>query len=80
MDTVLISEEIVRKKLENLKIDKSPGPDLIHPRILKELSDVVALPLSIIFNSSVHNGILPNIWKCANVTAIYKKRRPKVCW
>jgi hypothetical protein len=42
-----ISAETIKKKLDNLKIDKSPGPDNIHPRILRELSNILSEPLSI---------------------------------
>ena len=40
----------MKKKLKGLKIDKSPGSDGMHPRILKELSDTIASPLCILFN------------------------------
>ena len=36
MDNFVINEEDVLLKLNNLKIDKSPGIDNIHPRVLKE--------------------------------------------
>lgn len=69
LNEVIITEDIV-KKLETLKIDRSPGPDSIHPRNLKELSDIIALPLCIIFNSYISSSVLPDIWKCTNVTAL----------
>ena len=34
--TVTVTEDDIYKKLIQLKIDKSPGPDLIHPRVLYE--------------------------------------------
>ena len=38
LDNVNITVEEVRKKLSSLKVAKSPGPDGIHPRVLRELS------------------------------------------
>ena len=54
-----ISEEIILKKLTKLKISKSPGPDGIHPRVLKELKLVIARALTIIFRTSLRTGKLP---------------------
>ncbi|KAK4810716.1 hypothetical protein QYF61_007690 [Mycteria americana] len=49
------------------------GPDGIHPRVLKELADVMAGPLSIIYQRSWESGEVPADWKTANVIPIYKK-------
>uniref|UniRef100_A0A8B9T7L1 Reverse transcriptase domain-containing protein n=1 Tax=Anas platyrhynchos TaxID=8839 RepID=A0A8B9T7L1_ANAPL len=49
------------------------GPDGIHPRVLKELADVIAEPLSIIFQRSWESGEVPVDWKLANVVPIFKK-------
>lgn len=53
------TEEEVRTRLKNLKTTKSPGPDQIHLKILKELADQLASPLTLIFNLSVWSGKLP---------------------
>ena len=49
------------------------GPDGLHLRVLRELVDVVAKPLSIIFQQSWLTGDVPLDWKLANVMPIFKK-------
>ena len=68
-----ITEDKLLKKLQELKISKSAGPDGVHPRILNELQVVIAKPLTMIFCTSVNTGTLPQAWKEANISAIFKK-------
>jgi len=49
------------------------GPDGLHPRVMRELVDVVAKPLSIILWQSWLTGDVPADWRLANVTPIFKK-------
>ena len=73
LDQCKITISDVRRKLQKLNISKSPGPDGIHPRVLKEMSEVLAQPLQILFQNSFNTGTLPEEWKNANITALYKK-------
>ena len=70
---LIITEEAVRAKLSNLNPNKSPGPDKLYPRILKELCNELAKPLTYFFNLSIEKGELPEEWKLAEVTAVFKK-------
>ena len=68
-----IQKETVRDLLLQLDCHKSMGPDEIHPRVLRELTEVIAEPLSIIWQHSLLTGEVPEDWRLASVTPIYKK-------
>ncbi|KFO70702.1 hypothetical protein N303_03709, partial [Cuculus canorus] len=68
-----VEEDQVHDHLRNLNIYKSMGLDGIHPRVLKELADVLSKPLSVIFQRSWLTGEVPLDWRLADVVPIYKK-------
>jgi len=49
------------------------GPDGMHPRVLREMADVIAEPLSIISERSWRTGEVPEDWGKANVIPNFKK-------
>ncbi|GCB73634.1 hypothetical protein scyTo_0002714 [Scyliorhinus torazame] len=59
--------------LKNIKVDRSPGPDGIYPRILKEAREEIAEALTEIFGSSLSSGDVPEDWRIANVVPLFKK-------
>ena len=73
LNTCVFRESDVLLAINNLKTNKTPGPDKISPRILKEVKDEIANALTILFNKSLITGKVPDEWKLANVTPIFKK-------
>ena len=71
---LILSEDMVREKIKQLDLNKSYGPDEMHPRMLIELVDHFAEPLAIIMNKTLSEGVLPADWKLAFVTPIYKNK------
>ena len=70
-----IQLETVRELLLHLNCHKSMGPDRLHPKVLRELVGVIAEPLSAIYQRSWMSGEVPEDWRLASVTPIFKKSR-----
>ena len=68
-----IDEELVRRKLDHLRSDKAAGADNISPRILVELKEEITVPVTLIMKRSLESSLVPDDWKAAYVTPVYKK-------
>ena len=73
MPNINITVNGVSKQLSKLNPGKAAGPDNFTSRILKELHSEVAPMLSDIFNSSLREGKVPDDWRNASVSPVYKK-------
>ena len=70
---IVITPLAVQNILKGLNPNKAQGPDGIPPRVLKEIYKEIATPLCHLFNKTLQAGTLPDDWKTAEVTAIFKK-------
>ncbi len=69
--------EAIEKVVLKLKTNKSPGPDGFHPMLLKNTAAAISKPLEILFNKSLETGTIPDEWKSARISAIYKNKGSK---
>ena len=69
---ISVSPSIVCEKLSKLQANKACGPDGFHVNVLKNVLDF-DVPLSILFQHSLTSGLVPQDWKDANITPLFKK-------
>ena len=72
MEDITFSVGGIHSLLRKIDVSKAKGPDNISPKILKELADVIAPILAIIFQVSYNSGQVPSLWKTANVVPVFK--------
>ena len=72
LNQITITREEVMKAIDDLSPNKTPGPDQIYSRTLKECKTEIATILTNLFNDSLDNGIVPDSWKEGNITPIFK--------
>ena len=73
MPDISIAAEGIDKLLKGLSPHKAAGPDKFKPIVLQTLHKELAPILQLIFQRSIDTGKIPDIWKEANVSPIYKK-------
>ena len=71
-------EEIV-DIISSFGAGKASGPFSIPTNLLKEFSQYLSIPISIIINKSLQEGVFPQSLKTALVCAIYKKNDKTKC-
>ena len=72
LNIISITEVNICKAIDRIKPTKSQGPDNIHPMLIKEFKNSLLSPLKLIFEKSIQEANIPEIWKLAHVTAIFK--------
>ena len=73
LDDLTLTPQEVEKKLRGLRPTASPGPDGVHPRVLREVAAPLSTPLSKIFQKLFESGTVPVSWKEGEVVPIFKK-------
>lgn len=79
LDSFSISPEVLQKKFHDLNPGKPGGLDGWPPIFLKNISDLITIPLSKLFQKSLDEGMVPSQWLEACITAIHKKEEKDLC-
>ena len=77
VNELTVSSDRVCKLLHDININKAMGPDLIPNIVLNSCANELSSGLATIFSKSLVPGYLPNDWRDANVTPIYKQDCPR---
>ena len=56
---VNVTQDDILLALKSLNINKSTGPDGVHPRVLKECAEELAYPLKRLFDRTMREGRIP---------------------
>ena len=73
MGDITVDPKGVAKLLDGLHVHKAPGPVGLNARVLKECSNEISPILALIFNESLARGDVPDEWRQANVSPVFKK-------
>jgi len=70
---IVFTPNAVEQKLRKLKVTSSVGPDGLQALLLKNLAHEFAWPLCVLFAISFDLSSLPDIWRVALFSPIFKK-------
>ena len=73
INKITFTEDIVLKKLKLLKVDKGCGPDNIPPIFLFNCASALVVPITMIFNTSIEQGVFPDLLKETRIVPVHKK-------
>ena len=73
LSNIIINEQEIKDIIDTLDTNKAPGPDLISNKMIKNVSGAIVIPLCIIFNRSLFEGIFPDIWEWSNLVPLFEK-------
>ena len=70
---ITITQEGVQTLLCQLNPHRATGPDQVSPKLLKETGKQISPALTLVFQASINQGKVPEEWKSANITQLFKK-------
>ena len=78
LNTISFKDSDITSIKKSLKPTKAHGADNISIHMIQLCDDYITLPLTLIFKSSLRNGIFPATWKIANIIPVHTKEENNV--
>ena len=75
-EKIILENHEVAQMLKSCKKTNSRVPGDIYPTLVTELSDILAIPLTVIFNRTLAGEEWPELWKRETVVVIPKTKIP----
>jgi len=72
ISSISFTIEEVYDALVTLDPTKSPGIDIISPKILQTCASILCHPLHHLFSMSLHRACIPSSWKFHKIVPIFK--------
>ena len=73
LNDIDIHEDLVLQTIKSTKSSFGVGPDLVSTHMLKEASNHIVLPLTLLFRQCIKAGVVPKAFREASVSPIPKK-------
>ena len=74
LESVCFDEVNIISAIKKLKNNFTCGPDGIPPMFFKQLKEVLAFPLTVVYRQLLSVSYVPDIWKQAIIIPVHKKR------
>lgn len=78
LTSVVVDYTVIAKYVKSkFRLSAIAGPDKLPAFFFRYFADELVGPLCLMYDFSLHYGIVPEAWKSSNVTVLYKKRGAK---
>lgn len=74
-----ITPEEITKTVNGMKNGKAPAPGNLNIELVKAVLTILYETLAVIYNKYLREDMVPNEWKKATITSIYKKGNRRDC-
>ena len=69
---IILTEEDFCNSMANLKPNSSSGPDGIHAKLMHKCREILKIPMKIMWQKSIEEGVIPERLKKGIITPIHK--------